>query len=297
MAPSGTLSGMTGFARAEGARGALAWAWEVKSVNGRGLDVRFRTPPGFDALEAKARERAQKRFARGSVSANLQLHRDAAAARVRVNADQLKAYIAAARPFVAEGAVAPPALDGLMALRGVIETDDGEIDADERAALEVDMLASFEMALEALEGARREEGAALAPVLAGAVDRIEALAGQAGSVAAAQPDAIRDRLRAKLAELLDGAVPEERLATEAAVLAVKADVREELDRLAAHVASARELLAASEPSGRRLDFLAQEFNREANTLCSKSPDTELTRIGLELKAVIDQFREQAQNVE
>lgn len=292
-----TISGMTGFARADGARAGLTWVWELKSVNGRGLDVRARVPSGMDGVEAKARDAAKKRFTRGSINLSLQVQRETSNSRVRINSEQLAAYIAAAAPFVQLGVAEAPRLDGLLGLRGVIELDDVAEDDDERAATEAAIVESFAAGLDALDAARREEGAALAPVLEDAIARIETLRAAAADHGAAQPEAIRDRLRARLSDLLGGALPDDRLAMEAAALAVKADVREELDRLAAHVVSARELMALTEASGRRLDFLAQEFNREANTLCSKSPDAELTRIGLDLKAVIDQFREQAQNVE
>jgi uncharacterized protein (TIGR00255 family) len=291
-----TLSGMTGFARTEGARGPVSWAWEVKSVNGRGFDLRVRLPSGLDALEPAVREAVQKRFRRGSVTANLQLQRESGGSAPKVNRAQLAAVIDAIRPFIAEGVVAPPRLDGLLALRGVLEIEDRS-DPEEEERLRADLLKSFSAALEALTVSRRAEGAALAAVLADAVDRIERLRDVAAAHAATQPETIRERLRERIAELIGDAFPEDRLAVEAAALAVKADVREELDRLAAHVVSARELLASPEPAGRRLDFLSQEFNREANTLCSKSADAELTRIGLDLKAAIEQFREQAQNVE
>jgi uncharacterized protein (TIGR00255 family) len=292
------ISGMTGFARVSGARGDATWVWEAKSVNGRGLDVRFRLPPGLDAIEQRAREAAQKRFKRGSLTASLQLQRQAATAAARVNVDQLAAVIAASRRFIEKGVVEPARLDGLLALKGVMEVDEGPAeDEAETAALHEALLSSLDQAFASLDVARREEGAALGRILADAVTRIDELRGAAASLAALQPDAIRDRFKQKLKELLDGELPEDRLAMEAAVLAVKADVREEIDRLGAHVEAARELLKAKEPAGRKLDFLCQEFNREANTLCAKSPDPELTRIGLDLKATIDQFREQAQNVE
>jgi uncharacterized protein (TIGR00255 family) len=291
------LSGMTGFGRAEGERGGVAWTWEIKSVNGRGLDVRVRTPAGLDALEPGVREAVAKRLRRGAVTASLQVRREAAQSSARINAGNLQAIIAAARPFIEKGVVDPPGLDGLLALKGVLEVDEAGEDADEEAALRAAMLASLEPALAGLDQARRSEGAALAKVLADAVDRIESLSAAAVALAAVQPDAIRERLRARIDDLIGGAFPEERLATEAALLATKADVREELDRLAAHVATARELMAGKEPAGRKLDFLSQELNREANTLCAKSSDGELTRIGLDLKATIDQFREQVQNVE
>ncbi|MGD2132053.1 MAG: YicC/YloC family endoribonuclease [Maricaulaceae bacterium] len=291
------LSGMTGFARAEGSRGAVSWVWEVKSVNGRGLDLRARTPPGFDGLEPPAREAVKSRFKRGSFQLNLQVRREETEARAQVDLDQLKAVIEASRSVIEPGVVEPARLDGLLALRGVLKTDDSSVDAEEEERLSTEILISLNDALGALEQARRDEGAALSSILSVIVDDIERLAGEATRLAAAQPSAIHERLRERLAELLEGDLPEERLATEAALLAVKADVREELDRLAAHVVTARNLLAGAEPAGRKLDFLAQEFNREANTLCSKSSDGELTRIGLDLKAAIDQFREQAQNVE
>jgi uncharacterized protein (TIGR00255 family) len=292
-----SISGMTGFGRAEGARGLVAWTWEIKSVNGRGLDVRVRVPAGLDALEPGVREAVAKKLKRGAVTATLQVRRDAAAPSARVNASQLAAVIAAARPFVEPGVVDPPRLDGLLALRGVLEVEDAGEDAEVEAALRAEILASLEPAITALDEARRSEGAAIAKVLEDAVARIDQLRAAAAGLAAAQPAAIRDRLKARIDDLIGGTFPEERLASEAALLAVKADVREELDRLAAHVVSARELLASKEPAGRKLDFLSQELNREANTLCAKSSDGELTRIGLDLKAVIDQLREQVQNVE
>jgi uncharacterized protein (TIGR00255 family) len=292
------ISGMTGFARVSGVRGAASWVWEAKSVNGRGLDLRFRLPPGFDAIEQRAREAAQKRFKRGSLTVSLQLQRETTGATAQVNVDQLAAVIAASRGFIEKGVVEPARLDGLLALKGVMEAEEATAeDEAETAAFQDAVLKSLDQAFAALDVSRREEGAALGKILADAVTRIDELRSAAGSLAALQPEAIRDRFKQKLKELLDGELPEDRLAMEAATMAVKADVREEIDRLGAHVAAARDLLKAKEPAGRKLDFLCQEFNREANTLCAKSPDPELTRIGLGLKATIDQFREQAQNVE
>ncbi len=293
-----SLSGMTGFGRAEGARAALAWTWEAKSVNGRGLDVRFRAPSGFDALEPVAREAAKARFSRGSIQLNLTLSRDAAAADVRVNVPRVEAILDQLQPLIDTGRLAPPRADGLLAARGVLESEDAVgTDDVERAALTAEMGESLAEALDALAKARADEGRSLAAVMKALVDEIAAFVVHARNTAGARPETIRDKVRAQFAELLAGDLPEERLAVEAAALAVKADVREELDRLDAHVASAKTLLNAKGPVGRKLDFLTQEFMREANTLCSKSGDLALTNTGLALKAAVDRFREQVQNVE
>jgi uncharacterized protein (TIGR00255 family) len=291
------LSGMTGFGRAEGAHGPVSWVWEAKSVNGRGLDVRFRAPSGFEALEPIAREAAKARFARGSIQLNLNLTRDPSAVEPKLNTARLEPLLAALQPYVDAGRMAPPAADGLLSVRGVLDVDDGLDDPEAREALEAALAASLNEAFDALAAARAEEGRALAGVLKALVDEIGALAVHARNTAGARPDAIRDKIRAQFQELLDGDLPEERLAVEAAALAVKADVREELDRLDAHVVSAHELLTADGPAGRKLDFLTQEFMRESNTLCSKSGDLALTNTGLALKAVVDRLREQVQNVE
>lgn len=292
------LSGMTGFGRAEGALGAWSWAVEARSVNGRTLEVRFKGPPGFDGLERAAREAGQARFQRGQVSLTLQARRaESAAGSVSVNVEQLERYLAVVAPYVADGRLAPPTADGLLALRGVIEAADVEEAPEARAEAEAGMTSAILLALDALKAARLEEGAALAPVLAGQVDRIEALVAVAGTQAGDQPAVIRDRFARRLTELAGEAATQERILQEAAAMGVKADVQEELDRLAGHVTAARLLLTGEGPAGRRLDFLTQEFMREANTLCSKSATPALTATGLELKAVIEQFREQVQNVE
>ncbi len=288
---------MTGFARAEGALGGWSWAVEARSVNGRNLEARFRGPPGFDTLERFVREGAQARFQRGQLTVGLQAKRSEVSTGVRVNQDLLDRYVRLTREQVAEGLATPPTADGLLALRGVLESVEEDEDPETHAAVEAAMAADIARVLDALKAARLAEGAALEPVLNGAVDRIEALVGQAEAQAARQVEAIRERFQRRLADLLGEAeVAEDRIVQEAAVLAVKADVREELDRLNAHVEAARGLLSAG-GNGRRLDFLAQEFMREANTLCSKSAVTALTTVGLELKAVIEQLREQIQNVE
>jgi uncharacterized protein (TIGR00255 family) len=291
------LSGMTGFGRREGAGEGWSWAVEARSVNGRNLEVRFRGPPGFDALERAARELAQARFQRGQLTVNVQAKRAETTGQTRVNLEQLERYLKLSEPLVASGRASPPTLDGLLALRGVIETGEDDDDADLKARVEAAMGATLAAAMDALKDARLEEGAALAGILSAAVDRVEQLTQSAEGEAASQPAIIKERFERRLTELAGEAVGAERIVQEAAVLATKADVREELDRLRNHVAGARTLLADAGASGRRLDFLTQEFMREANTLCSKSATTALTAVGLELKAAIDQFREQVQNVE
>lgn len=297
-----TVSSMTGFARAhaEQAKPNLAWTWEARSVNGKGLDVRLRLPPGYEALEIPAREAAAKRFTRGNISLTLtmQARPDATAATVQVNEALLRQLMDMARDLPPH--IAPPTFDGLLNVRGVLQTpDETTLDDDAREAHEAAALSSLGDALSALAVARDDEGTRLNAVLTGQLETIESLTTQAGQSAQMRPDVARERLRTQVQALLEASptLPEDRLAQECALLATKLDVREELDRLIAHIAQARALLAAAGPCGRRLDFLCQEFNREANTLCSKAQDTALTRIGLDLKAVIDQLREQVQNIE
>lgn len=291
------LSGMTGFGRAEGALGDWTWAVEARSVNGRNLETRFRAPPGFDTLERLAREGSQARFQRGQVNVNVQARRLEGAGAARVNVEQLERYLSVIEPYIREGRASPPAADGLLALRGVIEAAEAEDEAEARAALEQAIAGSIALALDSLKVARLEEGASLTPVLSGLIDRVEALVAEAEAEAGTQPAAIKDRFTRRLTELLGQAASEERIVQEAAAMAVKADVREELDRLTGHVAAARALITGDGAAGRRLDFLTQEFMRETNTLCSKSATPALTAVGLEMKAVIEQFREQVQNVE
>jgi uncharacterized protein (TIGR00255 family) len=292
------FSGMTGFAREDGALGVWSWAVEARSVNGRNLDVRFRGPPGFDALERTAREGAQARFQRGQLTLGLQAKRAETAAQVRVNIDQLDRYLALSKDYLAKGQVALPTWEGLLSLRGVLEAADETDDAEARAEVERAMAITIERALDNLKAARVAEGLALSPILHGIVDRIEGLVSAAEIEAAAQPAHVKERFERRLVELLADRVGlEDRIVQEAAVLAAKADVREELDRLTTHIDAARSLLGADQAVGRRLDFLTQEFMRETNTLCSKSATAALTAIGLDLKAAIEQLREQVQNVE
>ena len=291
------ISGMTGFGRAEGTHGDWSWSVEARSVNGRNLEVRFRGPPGFDSLERHAKTAAQARLSRGQVTLGIQGKRaDPGAAALKVNQDILARYLTLANQLAEEGAT-PPSADGLLSLRGVLEAPEEVDDPDARAAVETAMAASIDQALDALKLSRDREGSQLLPVVTDFIDRIAALTAAAETEATAQTAAIRERFARRMTELApDAPGLEERIFLEAASLATKADVREELDRLTAHVASARTLLQQP-PAGRKLDFLMQEFMREANTLCSKSATTALTGIGLELKAVIEQLREQVQNVE
>ena len=292
------LSGMTGFGRAEGAAGEWSWAVEARSVNGRNLEVRFRGPPGFEGLERLAREGAQARFQRGQMTIGVTAKRLEGAGGVKINLEVVERYLAAGAPYVADGRVTPPSLDGLLALRGVVEADAGADDPEVLAALEASLVVSVGAALDEMGAARRQEGAALAGVLTGLTDKIAGLVAEAETHAGGQPLVIRDRFAKRMNELAGEAQGvAERIVVEAAAMAVKADVREELDRLAGHVDAARGLITGEGPAGRRLDFLTQEFMREANTLCSKSALPGLTTVGLELKATIEQFREQVQNVE
>lgn len=298
------ISSMTGFARVDGADDAMTWAWEARSVNGRGLDVRLRLPPGLDSLEPQAREAALKRFARGNVSISLALERQAGAAAVRLNEALLRDLIRASkRAAELVGGPAPDAAS-LLAIKGVLETSDGTPDAEQRGSRDATLLSGLTSALDGLQSARRAEGDRLLAILSDHVVQIEALVRAVRASPSRSADAIRARLRemtARILESADGLDPD-RLHQEAVIAATRADVEEELARLEAHIEAAREILAvgvaaANGGVGRKLDFLAQEFNREANTLCSKANSVDVTRLGLSLKTVIDQFREQVQNVE
>ncbi|MHA7871466.1 MAG: YicC/YloC family endoribonuclease [Hyphococcus sp.] len=289
---------MTGFARVEGAHDRWRWTWELKSVNSRGLELRARLPQGFDSIEISMRKALQAKLKRGAVTANLSLAGESGEAGYRVNEKALLSAITAVETISSHLKCDPPRAEGILALRGVMEPIDNEESDEARAELIGALLASFEETVEGLLAARISEGSAIHKVLTNVLDEIESLTGAAQNSAGATPTALRNRIATQLSELLEGsAIPEDRLAQEAALLAVKADVREEIDRLNAHVVAARTLLKKKGAIGRELDFLSQEFNREANTLCSKAQDMGLKRIGLELKKAIDQLREQVQNVE
>jgi uncharacterized protein (TIGR00255 family) len=294
-----TLSSMTGFARAHDHFGPWRYAWEIKTVNSKGLDLRLRAPQSFDALEVKARAHISRRLARGACFANLSAKRDDSAVVARINREALDRLMQALDDVPLHANLRPASLDGLLSVRGIVEVIEPEEDEAQRAALEERMLATLSIALEALVASREAEGRALGEILLARLERIGELTTRAERSPARTPEAIRARLAQQVAALLEGAnsLDPQRLHQEAVMLAVKADIREELDRLAAHVASARALLASGGPIGRRLDFLAQELSRETNTLCAKSNDEALSTIGLELKIEVEQWREQAQNIE
>lgn len=297
-----SLVSMTGFADAQGAFDTLRWRWEVRSVNGRGLDLRLRTPPGLDGMEPAARMLAADRFRRGNIQATLSMETPDSSRGLKIDAAALAEAIKLASRIASETGLAPARVDGLLALKGVLVQEEPlAADTAARAARDAALLESLSLAFDALRRTRAAEGAKLASVLARTADEIVRLIADARKLAATQPMAIRERLQAQLAELLETSSQqqpaEDRLAQEVALIATRADVREELDRLAAHIEDAYALMGSGEAVGRKLDFLAQELNREANTLCAKSADVALTRTGLAIKAAVDQFREQAQNVE
>jgi uncharacterized protein (TIGR00255 family) len=293
------LSSMTGFARADGASAAYTWAWELRSVNAKGMDLRLRLPPGWDVVEPQVRARASEGLSRGTVYATLSVERAGIEPVVRVNDAVLNAVLATLKALAGRIEAEPPRLDGILAVKGVIEVVDADESEKDRSAAEAAVVGGFGRALAALLQMRRHEGEALAAVLRARLAEITALAARAEAAPGRRPDAIKRRIAEQIAMLMENAnrFDPDRLHQEAILIASKADIREELDRLNAHVAQAGSLIDAGGPVGRRLDFLAQELNRESNTICAKSNDVELTNIGLELKAVVEQFREQVQNLE
>jgi uncharacterized protein (TIGR00255 family) len=293
------LSSMTGFARSHGASGPYAFEWELKSVNAKGFDLRLRLPPGWDDIEAPAKKRAGELLVRGTVYANLNVKRANAVAQVRINEDVLAAVVKVAGQVAGKIDAVAPSVDGLLAIKGVIEVVEPESNEEEDTAAKAAAMIAFEQALTNLVEMRRREGATLGQVLGQRMDEIENLAKRAEAAPGRKPEAIRARLAEQVAALLETSerFDSDRLNQEAILIATKADIREELDRIASHIAQAREMLGKGGPVGRRLDFLAQEFNREVNTCCSKSNDIELTNTGLEMKNVVEQFREQVQNLE
>lgn len=293
------LSSMTGFARADGVIGAYSWAWELKSVNAKGLELRFRLPPGWDGIEQQLRARTSETLARGTIHANLSVQRTGVAPVVRVNEPVLAAVLATMNDIAKRVEASPPSVDGILSLKGVIEVIDEDEREEDRRAGEAAVIAGFSQALASLREMRKREGDALGTVLRGRLDEIAALTGRAEAAPGRKPEAIKARLAEQIAALSETATrfDPDRLHQEAILIASKADIREELDRLGAHVAQARTLIGGGGPIGRKLDFLSQELNRESNTLCAKSNDVELTNIGLELKTVVEQFREQVQNLE
>ncbi|WOH84916.1 YicC/YloC family endoribonuclease [Bradyrhizobium sp. BEA-2-5] len=293
------LSSMTGFARSHGASGPYTFEWELKSVNAKGFDLRLRLPPGWDKLEAHAKKHAGELLSRGTVYANLNVKRTNAAATVRINEDVLAAVVKVAGTLAQRIDAVAPSIDGLLGIKGVIEVVEPESNEDEDKAAREAAAMAFEQALGSLVEMRRREGDALGQILMQRMDEIERLAKRAETAPGRKPEAIKARLAEQIATLLDTSdrFDSDRLMQEAILIATKADIREELDRIASHIAQARELIGKGGPIGRKLDFLAQEFHREVNTCCSKSNDIELTNTGLAMKNVVEQFREQVQNLE
>ncbi len=290
---------MTGFARHEGGDDVMTWVWEVKSVNGRNLDLRLRLPQGFEALEAEVRKLVPEHLARGNVQIALVVDRSRLPLRYRVNRELLQQLVGLTQELGDDLPAAPPRLDGLLAIKGVLEPEENAEEDAVAEARNAAMLSDLTAALSKLARARAEEGTRLEAVIADHLEAFDKVVETAGKSAELQPEALRARLARQVAELLEASpgLPEERLAQEAALLASKADIREELDRLRSHLESARDLMKAGGAVGRRFDFLCQELNREANTLCSKSVDMDLTRQGLTMKTLVDKLREQVQNIE
>lgn len=294
-----SLSSMTGFARSHGASGPYVFEWELKSVNAKGFDFRMRLPPGWDDIEPPVRKRAAEVLSRGTVYANLTVKRANAVSAIQINQDVLASVLKVASEIAGKVDAVAPSIDGLLGIKGVIEVVEPEADEAEEKAARAAVETAFDEALKSLIEMRKREGASLGAVLAQRLDELEALAKQAEAAPGRKPDAIKARLAEQIAALLDTSdrFDPDRLHQEAIMMATKADIREELDRIASHIAQSREMLAKGGAVGRRLDFLAQEFNREVNTCCSKSIDLELTNAGLAMKNVVEQFREQVQNLE
>ncbi|MEA2345855.1 MAG: hypothetical protein QOF63_4024 [Thermoanaerobaculia bacterium] len=293
------LSSMTGFARSHGTSGPYAFEWELKSVNAKGFDLRMRLPPGWDEIEAPARKRAAEVLSRGTVYANLNLKRAGALSTVRVNEEVLASIVKIAGVLAGRIDAVAPSIDGLLAIKGVIEVVEPEGNEEDDKAAKLAVAMAFDEALTALIEMRKREGETLGQILSQRMNEIESLARQAAAAPGRKPEAIKARLAEQIAALLESSdrFDADRLNQEAIMIAAKADIREELDRIASHVSQAREMIGKGGAVGRRLDFLAQEFNREVNTCCSKSNDLELTNTGLAMKNVVEQFREQVQNLE
>jgi uncharacterized protein (TIGR00255 family) len=293
------LSSMTGFARSHGTSGPYAFEWELKSVNAKGFDLRVRLPPGWDELEPLTRKRAAEVLSRGTVYANLTVKRANALQVVRFNEDVLASVIKIAGELAGRIDAVAPSIDGLLAIKGVIEVVEPDSNEAEDMAAKAAAAATFEQALNNLIEMRKREGVILGQILSQRMDEIEVLMKKAEAAPGRKPEAIKARLAEQIAALLDASdrFDPDRLSQEAVMIAAKADIREELDRIASHISQAREMIGKGGAIGRRLDFLAQEFNREVNTCCSKSNDIELTNTGLAMKNVVEQFREQVQNLE
>ena len=293
------IQSMTGFARSETSAANAKWVWELRSVNGKALDVRFRLPSGMDQLEQGFREVAARHLQRGNIQASLQIEQLEGDAVPTLNDAAFDAALTIARRAAQIADLPMPAIDSILNFKGVVEYAVPSLDEAAATALNTELLASFENAIELLAAARAAEGTAIARVVSDQIERIESITGTVKGDPSRSADAIRERLAGNVARLMESSAPldDQRLYQEAAILATKADLQEEIDRLEAHIAAARALLASDGAIGRKLDFLAQEFNRECNTICSKSNASTVTAAGLEMKVVIDQFREQIQNLQ
>ena len=294
-----TLQSMTGFARADGSVGAFRWAWEARSVNGRSFDLRLRLPPGFERLDPTIRKAVSSAVQRGNLQLTLTVSRDETPLQPVVNEAALDAIIELVERLADRVDAAPPTLDGLLNVRGVLEVREPDLDPEDARSEEEAIIDGLKSAVAGLVEMREAEGEKIGSFLLSQIDGVEALVQRIDADPSRQPDAIVERLasQVKLLRQADGGLDENRLHMEAAILAAKADLREEIDRLAAHVEACRELLGEGGAIGRKLDFIAQEFNRETNTICSKSNAASVTALGLELKVLINQFREQVQNLE
>ncbi len=294
-----TLSSMTGFARGSGEHGEFRWNWELKSVNNKGLEIRSRLPGFLDGFDLDLKKIISAEITRGSVFLSLSVEHGANTDRLEVNEDRLNQLIAVADKFSAHAALAPARIDGLLAIKGVVDVVGNDLSEEVVNSLKAALAESLRSIVEKLRSARRQEGERMHAVLSEQLSAMRDLLRQARAAVGDRDEAMRARFETQLSKIekLEKPVPDERIAQEIAIMAVKSDIQEEFDRLESHFAEADKLLASSKPVGRRLDFLCQEFNREANTLCSKSADAALTRIGVDLKVLIDQFREQVQNIE
>ncbi len=293
-----TITSMTGFARASGSHHGCAYAWEIKSVNGKALDLRLRLPSGFDHLDIPVRQALAQEIKRGNLQINLSLTETSSGSKLSINREVLQQYVQLANDLRQQIGGPEPSVEALLAMKGVIELGNSEVSETVATERDKQLMESLNEAITSLCQARKVEGAKLSGIITAQLDQITALHKNAAANPSRKADAIKARLKVQVAALLEAGMPDEqRLAQEAALLATKADIQEELDRLAVHISAARNLLATKEPVGRKFDFLTQEFNREANTLCAKANDTGLTAIGLDLKTVIDQMREQVQNIE
>ena len=293
------LQSMTGFSRSEGLHDTGKWVWELRSVNNKGLDVRLRLPYGFEAIEVDCKKAVVSAFSRGSIQVSLQFSKEGSENLPTINPAALEAVLNAAAQLQEKIGAAPPTVDGILSIKGILEITEVDLSEEEIASRNLEVLSGLKVAISELTIARESEGKAIVAVMNDQVSKISALVTTIEADPSRTPEAIRTRLQRQLAPLLEegNELDPQRLHQEAAYLATKADLREELDRLIAHVVAGQKLLSSNGSAGRKLDFLAQEFNRECNTICSKSNAPSVTGLGLEMKIIVDQLREQTQNLE